>query len=192
MLESGGNEDNMTMRWKNRWLLTERVLPPMVFAALLVFQLGHLSIERTRSRVPVYAGVFIIQEEDLPYLPRYSEMKSLVVRVGTQQGLRIDSGDIDAWLALDRLRVTVRVNGRSDWERFFRSYGGELRRATLARWNAARVMHPCSCSGIAQIAFEGWSSSYESWIRPLDLANLIALGVALVMWVAGGQPSVAP
>jgi hypothetical protein len=179
----------MTTRWKNRWLLTEQVVPPVVFAALLVFQLGHLSIERTRSRVPVYAGVYVIQEEDLPYLPRYSEMKSLAVRVGTGQGLRIASGDIDAWLTLDRLQVTVRVNGHSDWESFFLRYGGELRRATLARWNTVRAMHSCTCSDVAQIGFEGWSSTHESWIRPLDLASLIALGVALVMWVIGGPPS---
>jgi hypothetical protein len=78
---------------------------------------------------------------------------------------------------------------RSLGRRRGRAYAEELRRATLARWKGAQASYRCSCFDVAPVASEGWSVTREAWIRPLDLASLAALLVALVLWVTGRPPS---
>lgn len=168
--------------------LIERVLPPGALAVLLVFQLGHLSVEWAHSRVPLYSGLYSILEEDKPFLPSAGRMKDLAIQLGTLQGLRLNAESVDVGAAQDRLRVIVRTDGHPDWGRFFVSYRDDLRRAMFARGERVRLLHECTCLSLPPIPFEGWSVAHGSWVKPLDLASLTVLAISLVMWLSGRRP----
>jgi hypothetical protein len=166
----------------------ERILPPVMLAGLLVFQLTHLSLEGVRARVPLYSGTYVVSASDRPFLPNSDEMKRLAIRVGTRQGLRLNDQNVDVGIVLNMLRVTVRADGDHDWEQFFVNYHDELRRAALARCERARIGRWDMCVSDLQMPFQGWSASRGSWIKPLDLLSMMVLAIALGMWFTGRRP----
>jgi hypothetical protein len=166
----------------------ERIVTPVVLAALLVVQVVHLVVEGARAQVPLYSGLYTILDVDRLFLPVLDGMKSLAIQVGARQGLRLDDRNVDVDLVLDTLRVSVRMDDNHDWQRFFVNYREALQRATLARCREARLARANACDSLSPMTFRGWSSSRGSLIKPLDVASMAALSAALFMWVFGPQP----
>ncbi len=170
----------------------ERIMTPVVLTALLVVQLVHLVVEGVRAQVPLYSGLYTVLDVDRLFLPTIDGMKGLAIQVGARQGLRLDGRNVDVDLVLDTLRVSIRMGDNHDWQRFFADYRDALHGATLVRCREARWARANACDSLSPMTFRGWSSSRGSLIKPLDVASMAALSVALFMWLFGLPPGGPP
>ena len=168
--------------------LIARLAPPILLGALILLQIAHGYVNWVRyHRVVVYSGTYVFQEKDKLFLPTGNDMKSLLIQLGAREGIGLTDRNVEVVVIQDLLRVTIRLEGRGEWEKFFARYDEILSRALVSRWKQETPAGPCSCSAPSPIAFQGWSASREPWITPLDLVSLTVLTVVFVGSLNGRQ-----
>jgi len=163
----------------------DRIVLPVLLTALLGLQVVHYYVDWARYHVPVYSATYAIRESDKFLLPTGEDMKRIAVQLGAQEGIGLTDRNVEVVVLQDVLRITIRPEGRGDWERLFARYAEELGRATVSRWEQESRTGPCTCVSRPLILFKGWSGSRESLIKPLDIVSLIVLTVALVGSLTG-------